>query len=120
MPYDNDPIGVLVVNLGTPQAPTKQALRPYLREFLSDRRVIDYPRWLWYPVLYGIILNTRPRKSAAAYAAIWMDEGSPLYVYSQRLVSQLQARLAQATADSLRVVLAMRYGEPSVRTGLET
>lgn len=119
MAYEQAPIGVLVVNLGTPQAPSKQALRPYLREFLSDQRVIDYPRWLWYPILYGIILNTRPRKSAEAYRAIWTEGGSPLLVYSQRLVEQLQARLAASTAEPVKVVLAMRYGQPSIQTGLE-
>ncbi|MCA9933419.1 MAG: ferrochelatase, partial [Anaerolineales bacterium] len=115
----SNPIGILLVNLGTPQAPTKQALRPYLREFLSDKRVIDYPRWLWYPILYGIILNVRPKKSAAAYAAIWTDKGSPLFVYSQNLAQKLQAQLDSTWQQPVKVVLAMRYGQPSIRMGLE-
>ena len=118
MTNDLDPIGILLVNLGTPQAPTAKALRPYLREFLSDRRVIDYPRWLWYPILHGIILNVRPRKSAAAYAAVWTDEGSPLYVYSRRVAQQLAARLSAEWTQPVRVVLGMRYGQPSIRQGL--
>lgn len=119
MAYDDSPIGILLVNLGTPQAPTKQAVRPYLREFLSDKRVIDYPRWLWYPILYGIILNVRPKKSAAAYASVWTDAGSPLLVYSQQVAQQLQTQLAYDWANPVQVVLAMRYGQPSIRRGLE-
>jgi len=115
----DEKIGILLVNLGTPLAPTKGALRPYLREFLSDKRVIDYPRWLWYPILYGIILNVRPQKSAALYADIWTDKGSPLFVYSQNLAEKLQAQLDSTWQQPLKVVLAMRYGQPSIRKGLE-
>lgn len=118
MLYEKDPIGILLANLGTPQAPTKKALRPYLREFLSDKRVIDYPRWLWYPILYGIILNVRPKKSAQAYAAIWTEEGSPLLVYSRRVAEQLQAKLRAEWAQPVHVALAMRYGQPSIQRGL--
>ena len=118
MAYEDSPIGILLVNLGTPQAPTKQALRPYLREFLSDQRVIDYPRWLWYPILHGIILNVRPKKSAAAYASVWTNEGSPLFVYSQNLAAKLQAHLEQTWDQPVKVVLAMRYGQPSIAKGL--
>ncbi len=119
MSYEKDPVGILLVNLGTPQAPTKQALRPYLREFLSDKRVIDYPRLLWYPILYGIILKVRPKKSAAAYASIWTPEGSPLMFYSQRIATQLQEKLQGAWENPVKVVLAMRYGKPSIRQGLQ-
>lgn len=106
--------GVLLVNLGTPKAPTARALRPYLAEFLSDRRVIDYPRWKWWPILQ-VILAIRPPRSAHAYARIWTDAGSPLRVLSEALADALQRELgAQA-----RVALAMRYGAPSVQTQIE-
>lgn len=106
-------VGVLLVNLGTPAAPTAQAVRPYLAEFLSDRRVVEIPPILWKPILHGIILRTRPKKSAAKYASVWMPEGSPLAVHTAR-----QAALLQGFAGErgLQVVVrhAMRYGEPSV------
>jgi ferrochelatase len=98
---------VLLVNLGTPAAPTAAAVRHYLAEFLSDSRVIDYPRWLWLPVLHGAILRVRPRRSARAYAKIWTPQGSPLLANSQALADKLAAETGR------RVALAMRYGEPS-------
>ncbi len=101
---------VLLVNLGTPTAPTAQALRPYLAEFLSDRRVIDYPRWKWWPILHGVILRVRPRRSAHAYGRIWDAQGSPLRWRSESLARALQAELG----DTVRVALAMRYGAPAV------
>ncbi|SEJ19947.1 ferrochelatase [Frateuria terrea] len=103
--------GVLLVNLGTPAAPTARALKPYLAEFLSDRRVIDYPRWRWWPIL-KVILAIRPRRSAHAYTRIWTEAGSPLRVLSEALATALQAELA----GQARVALAMRYGAPSVAT----
>lgn len=103
--------GVLLVNLGTPEAPTPRALRRYLAEFLGDRRVIDYPRWLWWPILYGVILRIRPRRSAHAYARVWTEAGSPLRVLSEALAKALQSELA----GQAQVALAMRYGAPSVR-----
>jgi len=106
--------GVLLVNLGTPDAPTAAALRPYLAEFLGDRRVIDYPRWRWWPVLHGVILRLRPRRSAHAYARIWTPRGSPLRVYSEALTGALQAELDRQRPGAFRLALAMRYGEPSV------
>lgn len=109
-------IGVLVAQLGTPAAPTPAALRPYLKQFLSDRRVIDYPAWLWQPILRGIILQTRPRRSAKLYQRIWTDEGSPLLVYSQRQVEGIQARLG----ENYRVILGMTYGQPSIQAALDT
>jgi protoporphyrin/coproporphyrin ferrochelatase len=102
--------GVLLVNLGTPEAPTPRALRTYLAEFLGDRRVIDYPRWLWWPILHGVILRVRPRRSAHAYARIWTAAGSPLRVFSEALAEALQSALA----GQAQVALAMRYGAPSV------
>ncbi|CAM5400468.1 ferrochelatase [Rhodanobacter lindaniclasticus] len=106
--------GVLLVNLGTPNAPTARALRPYLAEFLSDRRVIDYPRWRWWPILHGVVLRLRPKRSAHAYARIWDERGSPLRYLSEALANALQTRLDQQRPGTLRVALAMRYGEPSV------
>ncbi len=109
------PVGVLVAQLGTPNAPTAQAVRPYLREFLSDMRIIDYHPLLWQPILRGIILRVRPKKSAALYARIWTEDGSPLLHYSQRQVEGLQARLGEA----YRVVLGMTYGQPSIAGAIE-
>jgi len=99
---------VLLLNLGTPDAPTPEAVRRYLAEFLSDARVIDYPRWLWLPLLYAAILRVRPRRSARAYAKIWTPQGSPLLVNSQDLATRLRAD------TGLPVALAMRYGEPAI------
>jgi ferrochelatase len=110
--------GVLLVNLGTPDAPTPVAVRRYLKEFLWDPRVVDVPRGLWWLILNLIILNTRPRRSAAAYARVWMEEGSPLLVISRRQHAALQKALGQRTERPPRVVLAMRYGQPSILAGL--
>ena len=103
-------IAVLLLNLGTPTAPTARAVRRYLAQFLSDRRVIDYPRWLWLPLLYGVILLLRPRRSARAYAQIWTSQGSPLLVNSRALAAKLAVACA---GDGVRVALAMCYGEPA-------
>jgi ferrochelatase len=103
-------VGVLLVNLGTPEAPTATAVRRYLAEFLSDRRVVDYPRWFWLPLLHGVILNVRPARSARAYAKIWTEEGSPLRLYTKAAAEALAAR-----RPGVRVDWAMRYGAPSVR-----
>lgn len=108
--------GLLVAQLGTPDAPTAQAVRPYLRQFLSDTRVIDYPRVIWQPVLRGIILRTRPRRSAQLYERIWLEEGSPLLVYSEAQVAGLQERLGPA----YRVLLGMTYGNPSIASAMQT
>ncbi|HEY5763987.1 MAG TPA: ferrochelatase [Rhodocyclaceae bacterium] len=109
---------VVIVNLGTPEAPTKEALRRYLREFLSDRRVVDLPRAIWLPILHGIILNTRPAKSAAKYASIWTPEGSPLAVHTERQAKLLKGSLGERGHHVL-VRHAMRYGEPSIPTVLD-
>lgn len=106
--------GVLLVNLGTPEAPTAAAVRPYLAEFLSDPRVIEYPAWLWKPILHGVILRVRPRRSAEAYARIWTPQGSPLRVGSEALAGALQAELGRRRNGPIRVALAMRYGRPDV------
>lgn len=103
-------IGVLLVNLGTPDAPEPGPVRRYLREFLSDRRVVEIPSLLWQPILRGIILNTRPKKSAHAYAQVWTDEGSPLAAITRRQAGALQAALG----DDVRVSWAMRYGTPAI------
>jgi protoporphyrin/coproporphyrin ferrochelatase len=105
--------GVLLVNLGTPDAPNAAALRRYLKEFLSDPRVVEIPRLVWWPILNGIILNVRPKKSAVKYASIWMDEGSPLRVYTERQTRLIQSVLAQRGFD-VDVDFAMRYGNPSI------
>ena len=114
-------IGVLLVNLGTPDAPTKKALKIYLKEFLSDPRVVEptFPRWVWWLVLNGIILNIRPKKSAEAYASIWDDagKGSPLMAISKQ---QHQAIKQHFTMNNIQIVteLAMRYGNPSIKSGM--
>lgn len=110
-------IGILLMNLGTPDAPTPQAVRAYLKEFLSDKRVVDVNPLIWWPVLNGIILNVRPRKVAKVYQQVWMEEGSPLLVLAQRLRQKLAAEL-----DSERFVveLAMTYGSPSVEAAAQS
>lgn len=109
-------IGVLLANLGTPAAPTPQALRRYLAEFLWDRRVIELPRPLWWLALNGVILWIRPRRSAAAYRRIWTQEGSPLLVISQRQAARVADGLREQLGDQVRVALGMRYGQPSIES----
>lgn len=111
-------IGILLVNLGTPEAPTAKALRPYLKQFLSDPRVIEIPRLLWTPLLNLVILNTRPRKSAEKYAKIWASEGSPLKVYTEKQAKLLQGYYVQAGFPWVHVEFAMRYGQPDITAGL--
>ncbi|MDZ7587860.1 MAG: ferrochelatase [Parasphingorhabdus sp.] len=108
-------IGVLLVNLGTPAAPTEAAVKTYLQQFLSDRRVVELPALIWQPILRGFILNTRPAKSAEAYQKVWSDAGSPLAAYTAAQAKALQARLG----DAVQVEWAMRYGEPAIRDRLE-
>jgi len=103
-------IGVLLVNLGTPDAPEPDAVRRYLAEFLSDRRVVEIPRLIWQPILRGIILRTRPRKSAHAYRQVWTEAGSPLAAITQAQAAALQSALK----SSVRVAHAMRYGNPAI------
>lgn len=108
-------IGLLLINLGTPNAPEAGAVKLYLREFLSDPRVVEIPQLVWQPILRGIILNTRPKKSAHAYQQIWMEEGSPLAVYTKR---QAEA-LAGAFGPEVIVDHAMRYGRPAIAERLD-
>jgi len=107
--------GILLTNLGTPDAPTKEALKAYLKEFLWDPRVVEEPRWKWWLILNGIILNTRPARSAAAYKSVWTEKGSPLMRHSLDQLAALQTELG----DSVHVELAMRYGNPSIASGLQ-
>lgn len=113
--HDGPPkTGVLLVNLGTPTAPTAKALRPYLKQFLSDRRVVEIPRAIWWPILHGLILPFRPKASAAKYASIWHKDGSPLAVYTRRQAVLLKGWLGEQGRHDLVVDWAMRYGEPSI------
>lgn len=105
---------VVLVNLGTPAAPTASAVRRFLAEFLSDRRVVELPALIWLPILHGIVLRTRPRRSAEKYVQIWLPEGSPLAVYTARQAELLRMRLATIGRDDIRVEWAMRYGEPQL------
>ena len=114
-PADHPPVatpkvGLLITNLGTPDAPDPVSVRRYLREFLSDRRVVEIPPLLWQPILRGIILTTRPKKSAHAYAQVWTDAGSPLAVHTQQQAHKLQTRLG----GGVQVDYAMRYGNPAI------
>jgi ferrochelatase len=112
-------VGVLVSNLGTPDAATARALKPYLDEFLSDPRVIELPRWKWLPILKLIILNRRPAQSAKLYEKVWTAEGSPLLSISKRQTAGIADRLAARFGDGVRVELGMRYGNPSIASALE-
>lgn len=120
MHNDSPPVtGILITNLGTPDAPTTSAVRKYLAEFLSDSRVIEFPKIFWMPVLYGIILVTRPRRSAQAYAKIWTDSGSPLRIISEKQVNALRKNLEDKFQSPFAIELAMRYGNPSISSALE-
>jgi protoporphyrin/coproporphyrin ferrochelatase len=121
IPADHPPvksggIGVLIVNLGTPDAPETGPVKRYLAEFLSDRRVVEIPPIAWQPILRGIILNTRPKKSAQAYREVWSEEGSPLAVVTRNQAVAMQERLG----DAVQVDWAMRYGTPSIPEKLQT
>ncbi len=117
---DSQRLGVLLVNLGTPEAPTPAAVRRFLAEFLSDPRVIEIPRLVWLPILYGIILNVRPRKSAHAYAQIWTKDGSPLLVESMGLANALRTQLEHSYGENVCVELGMTYGQPSIANALRS
>lgn len=114
-----DVLGILLVNLGTPDAPTTRAVRRYLSQFLSDPRVIELPRLIWWLVLNGVILQIRPRQSAKAYRKIWTDAGSPLLVISERQRAALEAQLRRGLGETVNVALGMTYGNPSIATALE-
>jgi len=110
---------ILLVNLGTPDAPDAPAVKRYLAEFLGDPRVVELPRLIWLPILHGIILNVRPAKSAAKYAQIWTPEGSPLKVHTERQAKLLKGWLGQRGHPELSVAWAMRYGQPSLAATLD-
>lgn len=112
-------VGVLLCNLGTPERADVPSVRSFLAEFLSDPRVVELPRWLWKPILHGFILPFRPKHALANYQKIWMQEGSPLMVYSQRQASMLQGWLGERGHEHVRVRLAMRYGQPSIAGQLD-
>ncbi|MCG9545761.1 ferrochelatase [Vibrio sp. Isolate33] len=110
---NNKKQGVLLVNLGTPDSATPAGVRRFLSEFLHDKRVVNLTRWLWCPILHGVILPIRSPKVAKLYQSVWMDDGSPLLVYSQRQAEKLEKKL------EMPVALGMTYGNPSLKTGIE-
>ncbi len=109
------PTGILLANTGSPDAPTPRAVRRFLAEFLADRRVIEAPRWAWLPILHGFILNTRPRRSANLYRKIWQPDGSPLLRIAQKQASALREEIGK---EHIKVVIGMRYGNPSITSAL--
>lgn len=113
-------VGVLLANLGTPDAPTPAALRRYLGEFLADPRVVEFPRPLWWAVLHGIVLRVRPRRAAHSYRKVWGEEGSPLLAISRHQTAALQDALERRLGAPVRVALGMRYGKPSIAAALES
>ncbi len=118
--YANAPaVGVLLVNVGSPDAPTARAVRPYLAQFLGDPRVIELPQWLWQPLLHGVLLNTRPRKSARLYQNIWGPEGSPLVANLRKQAAGVGALLTAALQEPVAVEIGLRYGNPSIAEGLQ-
>lgn len=118
-PIEGDPVvGVLLTNLGTPDAPTGPALRRYLKEFLWDPRVVEIPRWAWWLILNGIVLRVRPSRSAHAYNKVWTDDGPPLLVNSRRQQAALGRELQDRLHKNIAVSLGMRYGNPSIADAL--
>jgi len=116
-PFKTGGVGVILVNLGTPDEPTAPAIRRYLREFLSDPRVIEIPKLLWWPILNGPILMARPRKLAPRYQSVWMEGGSPLMVYTQRQTQGLRQLFAERGL-AIEVETGMRYGQPSIKDAM--
>jgi ferrochelatase len=112
-------IGVLLVNLGTPAAPTTSAVRRFLKDFLSDPRVVEYPRLIWWLILNLVILPVRPSRSAAAYREIWTEQGSPLLVHSQAIANKLREHMTSVAEDSVHLELAMTYGEPAIADAID-
>ena len=112
-------LGVLLVNLGTPDAPTPAAVRRYLAQFLSDPRVVEFPRLLWWIVLHGYILRVRPSRSASAYQKIWSEHGSPLLIHSKDIANSVGHQLSTRIAGDLHVELGMSYGDPSIASALD-
>lgn len=127
-PFDSSPqyehglpesLGVLLVNLGTPDEPTPEGVRRFLRQFLSDPRVVEYPRLLWLPVLHGYILRTRPASTSEAYQKIWTEQGSPLLLHSIDIATAMQEKLSARLSGAVNVELAMSYGNPSIESTLQ-
>jgi ferrochelatase len=117
--HQPDKIGVLVTNLGTPDAPKKKALRRYLKEFLWDPRVVEVPRPIWWMILNFVILNIRPARSAKAYATVWTDRGSPLMYHTHDQAKGLREKLSKEYGDNIVLEFAMRYGSPSIDSVLD-
>jgi len=116
---DSNKTAVLLTNLGSPEKPEASALRHYLREFLSDPRVVEIPRFIWLIILHGIILRIRPKKSAKLYQSVWTTAGAPLLVISQAQKEKVAAALAKKYGDDVIVDMAMRYGQPSISSVLQ-
>lgn len=112
-------VGVLLLNLGTPDAPTTPALRRYLAEFLADPRVVEVPRLLWRIILHGVILRIRPSRSAKAYASVWTEQGSPLLVHTKAQAEGVEAKLKASWGEDIEVAFGMRYGNPSVSSAID-
>ncbi len=112
-------LGVLIANLGTPDAPTTSALRRYLGEFLWDPRVVEAPRPLWWLILHGVILRIRPARSAKAYKTVWQPEGSPLLIHTKDQCEGIRTELQKVYGDKIVVGFAMRYGNPSISSVLD-
>ena len=113
-------VGILLTNLGTPDAPETGAVRRYLKQFLSDPRIVELPRLLWWLILHGVILNIRPRRSAANYRTVWTDRGSPLLFHTRDLTTELEAELKRRLGSGLIIDFAMRYGSPSIEHTLQS
>lgn len=112
--------GILLTNIGTPDKPDQEAVRRYLAEFLADKRVIDYPRWFWIPLLNQVILRIRPARSAQLYENIWQAEGSPLLLAMENIALKLETLITQTTDRETKVTIGMRYGNPSIENAIES
>ena len=112
-------LGVLLVNTGTPDAPTSVAVRRYLKQFLSDPRVVEFPRWIWWLALHAYVLRVRPKKSASKYRRIWTDRGSPLLLHSMDIAGSVQKKLSARLSGNTHVELAMSYSNPLIESALE-
>ena len=115
----SESVGLLLVNLGTPDAPSSSAVRRYLAEFLSDPRVVELPRPIWWLILHGFILRTRPARSAKAYRKIWSDKGSPLLLHTEEIATKIQAALRSDFSAKIHVEIGMSYGNPSIKAALD-
>lgn len=114
-----DRLGILLVNLGTPDSPEPADVRRFLAEFLWDPRVIEAPRWIWWLALHGVILRIRPTRSSHAYKQIWTESGSPLLLHSKALTQGIREKLSARLGDAVRVALGMTYGKPSIASAMQ-